>query len=153
MDATFEFRYLVLAAQREGARALGALLKPLGITPSQAEVLTLLAQTKEALSIRDIGDRLVCESGSPSRLISSMVDRGLVTCKQAGHDRRANEVKLTAEGRKAAKAVTKVEDKLHAQIVEQLGPRGIASASKVLRSYVDGTIGGEALERRRNMTA
>ena len=40
-----ELRFLILAAQREGNRMLSHALRPLGITPAQAEVLRLLQIT------------------------------------------------------------------------------------------------------------
>jgi hypothetical protein len=69
VDAGSELRYLILGAQREGNRTLTELLKPIGVTPSQAEVLSVLADAGDPLSVRDVGERLVCESGSPSRLV------------------------------------------------------------------------------------
>ena len=42
MNEAEELRYLVLAAQREGNRMLAKGLHPLGLTPSQAEVLRVL---------------------------------------------------------------------------------------------------------------
>ena len=43
MRTAEELRYLILAIQREGNRLLAADLRPLGITPSQAEVIRVLA--------------------------------------------------------------------------------------------------------------
>src|SRR6266496_116610 len=63
-----EFRYLVLTAQREGNRILTEALRPLDLTPSQAEVLRVL-QEHQPLSLIALGELLVCESGSPSRLV------------------------------------------------------------------------------------
>ena len=65
MQPVEELRYLILAAQREAYRQLADRLRPLGLTPSQAEVLTVLAQ-REPLSLVDLGELLVCETGSPS---------------------------------------------------------------------------------------
>ena len=48
MDPVEELRYLVLAVQRDGNRALAALLRPLGVTPAQAEVI-LYARTSGVL--------------------------------------------------------------------------------------------------------
>src|SRR3954469_15729157 len=63
-----ELRYLVLGAQREGARMLAQLLRPLGLTAAQAEVVAVLRDADGPLTVREIGDRLVCETGSPRRL-------------------------------------------------------------------------------------
>jgi hypothetical protein len=57
-------RFLVLAAQREGSRALSELLAPIGLTAAQAEVLALLRDEPRPLSVREIGQRLVCEAAA-----------------------------------------------------------------------------------------
>ena len=73
-----ELRYLILAAQREGNRAFARRLRPLGLTPSQAEVLRLLDE-RQPLSLTGLGELLVCESGTnPSRLVDRLVTTGLV---------------------------------------------------------------------------
>src|SRR5215217_2285183 len=78
MEAVEELRYLILAAQREGARALAELLRPAGLTAAQGEVIAVLQEAKRPLTVREIGERLVCETGSPSRLVASLVDAGLL---------------------------------------------------------------------------
>src|SRR5512132_4399231 len=78
MKVAEELRYLVLAIQREGNRLLAAELKPLGITPSQAEVLRVL-RDHGPLTLNALGGLLVCETGnSPSRLVDRLVARGLI---------------------------------------------------------------------------
>src|SRR4051795_75888 len=72
-----ELRYLVLGAQREGARVLAELLRPIGLTAAQAEVLAVLRDAAGPLTVREIGERLVCETGSPSRLVATVVSSGL----------------------------------------------------------------------------
>ena len=39
VETVEELRYLILGAQREGARALAELLRPAGLTAAQAEVI------------------------------------------------------------------------------------------------------------------
>jgi MarR family transcriptional regulator, organic hydroperoxide resistance regulator len=85
-----ELRYLVLAAQREGNRAFARHLRPLGLTPSQAEVL---------------------------RLLDRLVTTGLVRRDVAEHDRRNVELSLTDDGRTAARRVAEVEAELY-QIID-----------------------------------
>ena len=55
MEPIEEFRYLVLAAQREGARALATALKPHDLTPSQAEAIAVLRDADGAVDRE--GDR------------------------------------------------------------------------------------------------
>lgn len=102
-------RYIVLALQREGNRMFQDRLKPLGITPSQAEVLHVLSG-HESLSLKDIGAQLFCETGSPSRLLSTMVERQLVSGEPSATDRRAVLYSLTERGRLLAKMARTAEE-------------------------------------------
>src|SRR5215208_3595333 len=98
MEGVEELRYLILGAQREGARALADLLRPAGLTPAQGEVLSVLREAGRPLTVREIGDRLVCEGGSPSRLVASLVDAGLIQRGGREGDRRAVELSFTPPG-------------------------------------------------------
>lgn len=42
MTQVEELRFLILAAQREGSRMFTSILRPLGLTSSQSEVLRVL---------------------------------------------------------------------------------------------------------------
>src|SRR5436305_14726920 len=76
MQPVEELRYLMLAVQREGNRLLTEALRPLELTPSQAEVLRVL-QEHQPSSLIALGEMLVCESGSPSRLVNGRVEADL----------------------------------------------------------------------------
>jgi DNA-binding MarR family transcriptional regulator len=153
MEPVAELRYLVLGAQREGARALTELLRPIGLTPAQAEVLAVVRDTDRPLTVREIGERLVCEGGSPSRLVGSVVDRGLLARGERDGDRRAVELSLTSEGERAARAVQDAERDLHAWLSDSLSDREIAAAVKTLRKLIDGRQTGTAIARRRGVRA
>jgi DNA-binding MarR family transcriptional regulator len=149
VDPVEELRYLILGAQREGARALADLLRPTGLTAAQAEVLAVLRDARRPLTVREIGERLVCEGGSPSRLVATLVDAGLLRRGERPGDRRAVELSLTARGRTAARQVTDAERQLHEQLAAALGDRNVAAAARGLRKLVDGRAAGEAIARRR----
>ena len=149
MDPAEELRYLVLGAQREGARALAELLRPTGLTPAQAEVLAVVRDSGRPLTVREIGERLVCEGGSPSRLVGSVVAAGLLQRGERDGDRRAVELSLTRDGAKAARAVAEAERELHAWLSSSLSERELAAAANALRKLVDGRQTGLAIARRR----
>ena len=150
MDVVEELRYLVLAAQREGARALAEVLRPLGLTPAQAEVLAVLRTASHALSVREIGDRLVCETGSPSRLVTSLVGAGLVDGARDPADGRILRLSLTATGRRVAAHAHAAEQDFHRGLAAGL-PEGEALDVVVgfLRELVATSPAGLALSRRR----
>lgn|SRR5437762_4727197 len=144
-----ELRYLILGAQREGARALADLLRPAGLTAAQGEVIAVLQEAKRPLTLREIGERLVCEAGSPSRLVASLVDAGLLQRGERPDDRRAVELSLTAQGAAAAKRVRHAESALQDWLANALGDRETAAAIRALRKLVDGQPAGDAIARRR----
>lgn len=149
MRTAEEIRYLILAAQREGNRLLARELRPLGITPAQAEALRLL-KDEHTLSLAGLGELLVCESGtSPSRLVDRLVAAGLVRREVAKHDRRHVELSLTAEGARVARGVTRVEDDLYQFIDAALAGRDTAEISGFLWAFVADQPTGQALLRRK----
>ena len=145
-----ELRFLVLGAQREGTRALNELLAPIGLTAAQAEVLAVLRDEPRPLSVRDIGQRLVCEGGSPSRLVATVVDRGLAQRTRSASDGRAVELTLTAEGQAVAERVGEGERRLYEWLSQTLTPGDITVLIRGLHKLVDGRPAGQAIARRRH---
>jgi DNA-binding MarR family transcriptional regulator len=150
MDPVEELRYLVLAAQRDGNRALAALLRPLGVTPAQAEVIGVLAAAARPLTVSEVGEILVCEPGSPSRLVASLVGAGLISREAHERDGRASALALTDAGRRLAKRVREAEERFHEDLGARLGSqRETQAALGALRRLAGDGASAAALERRR----
>jgi DNA-binding MarR family transcriptional regulator len=148
MHKAEELRYLILAAQREGNRMLAQALKPLGVTPSQAEVLSLL-RSRQPLSLNGLGDLLVCESGSsPSRLVDRLVAAGLVMRQVDDVDRRHIRLSLTPEGTRVAGEIATIENELHAAIDAMSAGHNVDEVSGFLWTLVGELPAGRALSRR-----
>src|SRR5215218_2774723 len=147
MNKVEALRYLILAAQREGNRMLAERLRPLGLTPSQAEVLRVL-QEHQPLSLVELGGLLVCETGSPSRLVRRLVRAGLVERTPSEADKRRVTLSLTHKGEEAASGVAEVEAALHGTISEAFGGDELSGAVAALRRLVAGRPAGDALARR-----
>jgi DNA-binding MarR family transcriptional regulator len=149
MDPVEELRYRVLAIQRDGNRDLTALLRPLGVTPAQAEVLTVLARAGGPLTVRQVGELLVCEPGSPSRLVGSLVKAGLVSRGAHPEDARASELTLTRQGERTAAKLRDVDARLHAELRERLGSRkAVDEVLRLARRLSGDGASAQALERR-----
>lgn len=149
MDPAEELRYLVLAAQRDGNRALAALLRPAGLTPAQAEVIGVLDRAGAPLTVAQVGEVLVCEPGSPSRLVSSLVTAGLVEREPHPEDGRASALELTAAGREAAARVRAVDAQFHAELAARLpGAEEVEAALRVLRGLAGEGAAATAARRR-----
>lgn len=144
-------RFLILGAQREGNRLLTALLAPLDITPSQAEVLRCLADAG-ALSLNALGRRLVCETGSPSRLVSTLVDKGWVRRRENPDDRRQISLVLTADGKSVETQVRAVEDHMYSWIADRLDPDSVKTLANGLDRLLEGSTAGAAIRERSDRT-
>jgi DNA-binding MarR family transcriptional regulator len=142
-----ELRYLILAAQREGNRLFADALHPLHLTPSQAEVLRVL-QDHAPLSLIALGDLLVCETGSPSRLVQGLVEAGLIERMPSTTDKRMVTLTLTDAGREMAEKVGAIESQFYeanADLVKDAPPPEILG---LLWRFVEGKPAGMALARR-----
>jgi MarR family transcriptional regulator, organic hydroperoxide resistance regulator len=150
MGPAEELRYLILAIQREGNRLFAAELRPLGVTPSQAEVLRVL-RDHQPLTLNGLGELLVCETtASPSRLVDRLVAQGLVQREVDPDDRRFVTLVLTTDGRRMARRVATAEDRLHARLEELSAGQPIDATLRLLRNVADAFPAGQALARRRD---
>ncbi len=147
MEPIEELRYLMLAVQREGSRTLTEALRPLELTPAQAEVLRVL-QEFQPLSLIELGDLLVCESGSPSRLVNGMVEAGLIERVTSTVNRRKVTLTLTKRGLEKAERVREVEQKMYQTISALLGDIALPEIQAILWRFIEGRAAGDALARR-----
>jgi len=146
-----ELRYLVLAANSEGRRQLAQQLRPLGLTPSQAEVLRVLAD-HAPLTLSGLGSLLVCESGSsPSRLVDRVVARDLVNRRPGTADGREVELTLTPEGERMAVEVAVIEEAMYMAIDAMTGD-DVDATLDFLRTFIERSPSGDALARRIALT-
>lgn len=142
-----QLRYLVLAAQREGNRFLAEALQPLALTPSQAEALRVL-QDWQPLALIELGALLVCEQGSPSRLVAGLITAGYVASAPSSDDKRKVILTLTPHGHKAAAQVVEVESALYATLSAAIPEQQIEALLPILWNIVTGRPAGDALARR-----
>ena len=141
------FRHAILAAQRSGHRVLGNLLKPHGLTPAWAEVLTVL-NNQGALTIRELSRYLICEADHPSRLVSRMEAKGYLKRETNPNDGRAFLISLTESGKSAMTIVEGAEARLDHWITGQLTTAALDQISDVFEQMLRNTNEGKALIRR-----
>jgi MarR family transcriptional regulator, organic hydroperoxide resistance regulator len=141
-----ELRYLILAAQREGSRQFAARLRSASLTPAQAEVLEVL-RDRAPLTLAELGRLLVCETGSPSRLVDGLVRRDLVTRMPGLDDRRVVALALTPAGYTAIAAASGAAI-VRDIIASRLARHEVEQLAGLLRRLLAGTAGGEAVAAR-----
>src|SRR3954447_9322336 len=143
-----ELRYLVLAAQREGNRLLAAALRPLGLTPAWAEAIIILDE-HSPLTVKQLGDLLVCEGDHPSRLVDRMARADLILRSTSSSDRRAVELRLSPRATALVPQVRAIEDGLYDVVEQLLEAPSIEATNTSLRSFVAELPAGKALEARK----
>src|SRR6266699_4252320 len=143
MNRADELRYLVVAAQREGSRFFTEQLRPLGLTPSQAEVLGVLHEA-QPLSLVELGARLVCETGSPSRLVDGLVKAELVERVPSATDQRKVTLSLTQRGEELHVQVAEIEQRLNAVFSNVGNQAGLEVLREVLWQFVQDKPAGRA---------
>jgi DNA-binding MarR family transcriptional regulator len=136
MDEVLEFVLAMKAAHREINRRFSDELRPLGITVVQAEAILALADTP-SLPIKELGLRIVAESGNPTRLVDRMVAADLVQRRPGSDDRRHVEISLTEQGRELAERIREVRQPLLDWGRGVLDGQGLSAATAILHRLID----------------
>lgn len=90
--------FSLYAASRAMTAAYGPLLEPLGLTYPQYLVMLVLWES-DAVSVKEIGDRLQLDSGTLTPLIKKLEAQGLVAKARDDVDARVVRIALTRAGR------------------------------------------------------
>ena len=102
----------------------------------------------EPLALVELGSLLVCEQGSPSRLVAGLIAAGYVERAPSSDDRRKVVLTLTSRGHEAAERVHDAEVALHAALSSLVSARQIEDLLPIFRHIVSGRPAGDALSRR-----
>ena len=91
-----------LALQRTAAllgHAMAETIKPLGLTPTQYNVLRILRGAGEnGLCRNEVRDRMIAQVPDVTRLLDRMEEMGVIERRRDGADRRYVTTRITAEG-------------------------------------------------------
>jgi len=139
-------RYLLLAAEREGARMMSATLRQVGVNSSQREVLEVVRQ-QGPLTLAELGRLLVCEVASPSRLVDGLVQRGLIDRRRGSADKRVVMLSITPAGQQALDVAFPISG-LRARIAARLSTEQIDQLTGLLARLLADTPSGIAVAAR-----
>jgi MarR family transcriptional regulator, organic hydroperoxide resistance regulator len=151
MDPLYELALSVKAVQRELERVANEAMRPLGLTGAQADAVFVIGQS-EPLSLRELGELLIAESGHPSRLVDRLVEAGLVERKPADDDRRRIELSLTPKGRRVEKRVLAARQAIFDLAGQVIGDHDVEPSLTLLRDFLQNSQYGELIERRRELS-
>lgn len=148
MDPLIELALAVKAAQRELEQRMNDAVRPLGVTAAQADAIVVIGRAGP-LSLKELGDLLIAESGHPSRLVDRLVEAGLVQRRPADEDRRRLVLALTAKGRRLEARIDEARQGVVALARELFGDRDVTPALELLTDLLQFSSYAELLERRR----
>lgn len=129
-----------LAVATERLRRLGARLwrrieQDLGMSAVHAHVLEAVSDGATQVSmVADICGRHV---SSASRIVDTLVGRGLITRQEDPTDRRAVVLALTDEGECAADRITEVHQDFLTDVLDRLAPEDVELLSATLTRFAD----------------
>jgi DNA-binding MarR family transcriptional regulator len=146
IDRLDAVRYLILAAEREGARMMSAALRQVGVNSAQREVLEVVRQ-HGPLTLAELGRLLVCEVASPSRLVDGLVRRGLMDRRRGSGDKRVVMLSLTPAGQQALDVAFPISG-LRTHITARLTTEQIDQLTALLARLVADTPSGVAVAAR-----
>jgi DNA-binding MarR family transcriptional regulator len=144
---TGEIRLLILAAQRHGSRMLAGRLRQVSLTPAQAEVLQVLAEYAP-LTLVELGRLLICETGSPSRLVDALVQRDLITRETGDDDKRVVRLHLTHAGKQMLGEARAMLSTVEGHITDRLTSDEMTELAALLRKLLRDTPSEHAIRTR-----
>lgn len=149
MDKKIEIlRFLIKSCERESLYVFNNLLKDLELTSNQVEVITIL-NSYGAMSLKELGNLLICEKKSPSRLVQSLIKKKLLIKKIDETDKRVSLIDLTSQGKKLISKINAANEKFNRIIEKKINnPNQVDELIEILSEYLDGTDSFSKIQRR-----
>lgn len=149
MDNKIEIlRFLIKSCERESLYVFNNLLKDLKLTSNQVEVMTTL-NLYGAMSVKELGNLLICEKKSPSRLVQSLIKKKLLVKKVDETDKRVSLIDLTSEGKKLIPKINAANEEFNRLIEKRIqNSRQVDELINILSTYLEGTDSLSKIRRR-----
>lgn len=144
MDKIEKLRYLTKAVDLEGEKQFAQLLSSEDITPTQNEVLKILAQYG-SLSISEVGNLLICGSDNPSRVVQRLLLKNLVVKEKNSSDSRKTNLILTDLGRSTLNKTTEIEKFFNQQIAKNF--ENTIEVDKLIAIFTKQVLGSKTLQQ------
>lgn len=106
------------------------------LSREQYELLQVL-WTEDHVNQQTISKRLQKDKYNVTKLLNTLTKRGFVQRKMCQEDRRNNFVVLTEKGIELQKALTGIEEQVHADLTFPIAPQEIKSCVWVLKKLTD----------------
>jgi MarR family transcriptional regulator, organic hydroperoxide resistance regulator len=150
VDRLMELALVVKAVHRELERWVNEAMRPLGVTAAQADALVVISQA-EPVSLKELGDLLIAESGHPSRLVDRLVEADLVARRDADDDRRRVVLTVTAKGRRLVARIADARREMMRVAESMLPLDELGPALALGDALLAGSPSAELIARRREL--
>jgi DNA-binding MarR family transcriptional regulator len=103
-----------------------------GVTLPRFDLMAQLHKAPGGMTLGELSQRMMVSNGNVTGLTERLVAAGLVDRRPSPNDRRAQIVSLTAEGRRAFRAMAREHAVWIAEIFAQLAPSDVATLMRLL---------------------
>ncbi|NRO42580.1 hypothetical protein IMAU80668_00847 [Lactobacillus helveticus] len=101
------------------------------------------------MSVKELGNLLICEKKSPSRLVQSLIKKKLLIKKVDETDKRVSLIELTAQGKKLIPEINAANEKFNRIIEKKIHNSNQADELiDILQEYLEGTDSLSKIHRR-----
>jgi MarR family transcriptional regulator, organic hydroperoxide resistance regulator len=122
------------------SRRVAAALKPLGLSPTQFNVLRILRGAgNSGLPCGEIGERMVTRDPDITRLLDRMEKSGLIERHRESNDRRVITARISKEGLRLLAEFDAQDSKLERQMLGHMDERKLKALRKLLEEARNGS--------------
>ena len=108
------------------------LRKHFGVTLPRFDLMAQLDKTPGGMTLGELSGRMMVSNGNVTGLAERLVVQGLLDRRPSPNDRRAQLVSLTADGRRAFRAMARMHEDWIADMLADLAPADIEALMRLL---------------------
>jgi DNA-binding MarR family transcriptional regulator len=103
-----------------------------GVTLPRFDLMAQLDKTPAGMTLGELSGRMMVSNGNVTGLAERLVAQGLLDRRPSPHDRRAQIVSLTPEGRRAFRAMARAHEDWIADLFADLAPDDVDALMRLL---------------------
>lgn len=103
-----------------------------GVTLPRFDLMAQLDRAPQGMTLGELSQRMMVTNGNVTGLVDRLVAQGLVARRPSPRDRRAQIVSLTAEGRRAFRAMARANGDWIAEMFADLSPDDMETLMRLL---------------------
>jgi DNA-binding MarR family transcriptional regulator len=103
-----------------------------GVTLPRFDLMAQLERTPKGMTLGELSRRMMVSNGNVTGLVDRLVEQGLINRRPSPKDRRAQIVSLTAQGRRAFRAMARTNGDWIGEIFADLSPNDIDILMRLL---------------------